>query len=81
MLYLLKRKASIVQVGDLVKIVETFTSHGAYKSPSPGRIAMIIEGPNEVGKVKLLLSNGNTTWRHTTEVEYVPKTAMEYLKT
>ena len=70
-----------MQIGDLVRIVEIFTSHGAYRTPSPGRIAMIIESPNEVGKIKLLLSNGTITWRHTTEVEYLPKLRKDYLKT
>ena len=37
------------------------------------QIAMIIEGPNEVGKLKALLSSGKTTWAHSTEVEYLPK--------
>jgi len=34
---------------------------------------MIIEGPNEAGKIKLLLSNGKAFWKHTSEVEYMPK--------
>ena len=61
-----------MNVGDLVRVKETFTAHGAYEFDD-ARVAMIIEGPNEVGKIKLLLSNGKVVWRHAGEVEYLPK--------
>tara|TARA_Y100001938_G_C8075034_1_gene425501 strand:+ start:105 stop:311 length:207 start_codon:yes stop_codon:yes gene_type:complete len=61
-----------MKVGDLVKIKDIFTAHGLYESEE-SKIAMIIEGPNEVSKIKLLLSNGNIVWCHTGEVEYMPK--------
>ena len=53
-----------MKVGDLVRV-----GHVA----DEGKIAMIIEGPNEAGKIKLLLSNGKAFWKHTSEVEYMPK--------
>tara|TARA_R100000005_G_C4860289_1_gene122080 strand:- start:115 stop:291 length:177 start_codon:yes stop_codon:yes gene_type:complete len=49
-----------------------FTSHGTYEEKAD-KVAMIVEGPNEVGNIKLLLSNGEVTWRHCSEVEYMPK--------
>ena len=53
-----------MKVGDLVRV-----GHVA----DEGKIAMIIEGPNEAGKIKLLLSNGIAFWKHCSEVEYMPK--------
>lgn len=61
-----------MRVGDLVKIKDIFTAHGLYESEEC-RVAMIIEGPNEVSKIKLLLSNGDIIWCHTGEVQYLPK--------
>ena len=61
-----------MKVGDLVKIRDIFTAHGLYESEE-SKIAMIIEGPNEVGKIKLLLPSGEIVWRHSAEVEYLPK--------
>ena len=61
-----------MNVGDLVKISMRFTSHGTYEEEA-NKVAMIIEGPNEVGKIKLLLSTGEVTWRHCGEVEYLPR--------
>lgn len=67
-----------MNVGDLVRIRINFTAHGLYKEREE-KIAMIVEGPNEVGNVRLLLSDGRSIWRHTTEVEYLPK-GRSYLK-
>ena len=67
-----------MNVGDLVRISITYTGHGAY-AMKDSKIAMIIEGPNEVGKIKLLMSDGSTSWRHCSEVEYLPKN-LQYLK-
>ena len=64
-----------MKIGDLVRVPHTYTSHEVCE----GRIAMIVEGPNEVGKVRLLLSDGSSIWRHSTEVEYLPKEGV-YLK-
>jgi len=61
-----------MKVGDLVKIRDIFTAHGSYESEE-SKMAMIIEGPNEVSKIKLLLPNGDIVWCHTGEVEYMPK--------
>lgn len=61
-----------MKIGDLVKIRDVVTAHGSYESEE-SRIAMIVEGPNEVGKIKILLSNGDIIWCHTGEVEYMPK--------
>ncbi len=67
-----------MNIGDLVKVKDIFTSHGLYELEE-GRVAMILDGPNEVGKIKLLLSNGDVVWRHSAEVEYLPRTG-GYLK-
>ena len=53
-----------MKIGDLVRVGRV---------ADEGKIAMIIEGPNEAGKIKLLLSNGKAFWKHTSEVEYMPK--------
>lgn len=67
-----------MKTGDLVKVKNIFTSHGLYELEE-GKVAMIIEGPNEVGKIKLLLSSGDIVWRHSAEVEYLPRNR-DYLK-
>jgi len=67
-----------MKIGDLVKIKDMFTSHGIYEGEEY-KIAMIIEGPNEVGKIKILLASGETTWIHSAEAEFLPK-ERRYLK-
>ena len=61
-----------MNVGDLVRIKIRFTAHGLYEERED-KIAMIVEGPNEVGNIKLLLPDGKSIWRHSAEVEYLPK--------
>ena len=62
-----------MNVGDLVRITySTILERGNYNSEE-SKVAMIIEGPNEAGKIKLLLQNGQAFWKHTNEVEYIPK--------
>ena len=70
--------ARLVKIGDLVNISIKFTGHGTYEDDEP-KIEMIVEGPNEVGKIKLLLSDGSTSWRHSSEVDCMPR-VKEYLK-
>ena len=67
-----------MQVGDLVRMKHCFTGHGAYEE-DPSSVAIIILGPNEVGKVRLLMPNGDLVWRHSDEVEYLPNNR-QYLK-
>ena len=67
-----------MNVGDLIRIKDLFTSHGLYEGEKY-KVAMIIEGPNEVGKIKILLSSGERLWVHTGEVEIMPK-ERRYLK-
>jgi len=62
-----------MNIGDLVKIRVTSTGHGFYEEEDTQRIAMIIDGPNEVGNIKLLLSTGDVVWRNSAEVEYFPR--------
>jgi hypothetical protein len=62
-----------MKVGDLVKIRMKSTGHGFYEEEDTQKIAMIIDGPNEVGNIKLLLSTGDVAWRHSAEVEYFPR--------
>jgi hypothetical protein len=61
-----------MNVGDLVRIRTVFTAHGTYEE-NETKVAMIVEGPNEAGKVKLLLPTGTIVWRHTAELEYIPR--------
>ena len=68
-----------MKVGDLIKIKKIFTTMDHYPFDEQVQIAMIIDGPNEVGKLKALLSSGKYMWVHCTEVEYLPK-EREYLK-
>ena len=68
-----------MNIGDLVKITYAATLERSKLSDDESKIAMIIEGPNEVGKIKVLLSNGMAFWKHTSEVEYMPKES-RYLK-
>lgn len=59
-----------MKVGDLVKIKDLFTSHGIYEGKDY-KVGMVIQGPNEVGKIRVLLSTGERIWLHSAEVEYV----------
>ena len=68
-----------MKIGDLVRIRHVLTAHGFCEEKEESRIAMIIEGPNEVGKIKLLLSTGEIIWKHSAEVDYLPR-EREYLK-
>ena len=62
-----------MKVGDLVRITYSATLEKDRYGTGESKIAMIIEGPNEAGKIKLLLSNGKAFWKHTSEVEYMPR--------
>ena len=67
-----------MKVGDLVRVRDVITAHGSYESEE-SKIAMIVEGPNDIGKIKLLLSSGEVVWKHSAEVEYFPR-RRSYLK-
>jgi len=67
-----------MNIGDLVRIGSISTSHGAYDWREE-KIGMIVEGPNEVGKIRVLFSNGQKLWLHSSDVEYMPKEG-NYLK-
>ena len=62
-----------MKVGDLVKITYDTEYERSRYAEDEKKIAMIIEGPNEVGKIKILLSSGLAFWKHVSEVEYMPK--------
>lgn len=62
-----------MKVGDLVRITYDTEYERSKYAEGDSKIAMIIEGPNEAGKIKILLSNGMALWKHTSEVEYMPK--------
>lgn len=69
-----------MKVGDLVRITYiTETEKQRSLTSADTKIAMIIEGPNEAGKIKVLLSNGMAFWKHCSEVKYMPKDS-GYLK-
>lgn len=61
-----------MKVGDLVKVRSLFTAHGSYELDNDV-VGMIVEGPNEVAKIRVLLSTGEKMWLHSEEVEYMPK--------
>ena len=67
-----------MKVGDLIRIKDIFASDGIYEG-SEYIVGMIIAGPNEVGKIRVLLSSGQRLWLHAGEVEYMPK-ERRYLK-
>ena len=67
-----------MKVGDLVRVKHVSTGHGSYEFDSDA-VALIVEGPNEVGKIKVLFTDGWITWLHSSEIEYVPKERM-YLR-
>ena len=70
----------IMKVGDLVKYSDSYTTVDYTPIPTE-RIAMIVEGPNEVGNIRILLSNGKSTWVHCSDVSYLPKEIIRsYLK-
>ena len=67
-----------MKVGDIVRLTEQFITvdHcyvGEYKT------VMIVEGPNEVGNIRVLLPNASTRWVHCSDVEYLTQTR-RYLK-
>ena len=68
-----------MKVGDLVRLIDTFTTVDFVKVPNE-KIVMIIEGPNEVGNVKVLLPNAKTKWVHCSDVEYYTRNTRSYLK-
>lgn len=61
-----------MKVGDLVKYLEPQMTVDFYPMPNE-RIAMIIQGPNEVGNIRILLSNGKPIWVHSSDVSYLPR--------
>lgn len=70
----------VMKVGDLVKYSESYMTVDFCPQPRE-KIAMIVEGPNEVGNIRILLSNGKSTWVHCSDVSYFPKdTIRSYLK-
>ncbi len=68
-----------MNIGDIVRIAYVTSIERDRYLGDESKIAMIVEGPNEVGKIRVLLSNGKTLWKHTSEVEYMPRD-LNYLK-
>tara|TARA_B100001248_G_C26956777_1_gene264103 strand:- start:182 stop:391 length:210 start_codon:yes stop_codon:yes gene_type:complete len=68
-----------MKVGDLVRLIDTFTTVDFVNMPNE-KIVMIIEGPNEVGNIKVLLPNAKTKWVHCSDVEYYTRNTRSYLK-
>ena len=68
-----------MKVGDLVKLIDTFVTVDFINVPEV-KIAMIIEGPNDVGNIKVLLTNGKAKWVHCSDVQYFPRNDRNYLK-
>ena len=66
-----------MKIGDLVRVRVKVDDTGS--SEEETKIAMIVEGPNEVGNVRLLLPNAISIWMHRAEVEYIPREGV-YLK-
>jgi len=68
-----------MKVGDLVRLIDIFTTVDFVNMPNE-KIVMIIEGPNEVGNIKVLLPNAKTKWVHCSDVEYYTRNTRSYLK-
>ena len=68
-----------MKVGDLVRVTYITETEKSRHVDDDIKVAMIIEGPNEAGKIKVLLSNGMAFWKHCSEVRYMPKDS-GYLK-
>ena len=68
-----------MKVGDLVRLIDVFTTVDFVNIPNE-KIVMIIEGPNEVGNIKVLLPNAKTKWVHCSDVEYYTRNTRSYLK-
>lgn len=68
-----------MKTGDLVKLLDSFMTVDFVEMPST-KIVMIIEGPNDVGNIKVLLPNAKTKWVHCSDVEYVKNSLRNYLK-
>lgn len=68
-----------MKIGDLVKLTEAFITVDFINMPET-KIVMIIEGPNEVGNIKVLLPNAKTRWVHCSDVEYFKRNNKSYLK-
>lgn len=61
-----------MMVGDLVRVKDVYTAHGSYELDEE-LIGMIVEAPNEAGKIKVIFTDGWLTWLHTSEIELMPK--------
>ena len=68
-----------MKVGDFVRLIYIFTTVDFVNMPNE-KIVMIIEGPNEVGNIKVLLPNAKTKWVHCSDVEYYTRNTRRYLK-
>jgi len=68
-----------MKVGDLVRVMYLTPNEREWYPDERSKIAMIVEGPNEVGKIRIILPNGKSLWKHCSEVEYMPKDS-GYLK-
>lgn len=67
-----------MKIGDVVKLTEEFiTADFCYVGEE--HTVMIIDGPNEVGNVKVLLPTGSTRWLHCSEVKHYAEKGV-YLK-
>lgn len=67
-----------MKIGDIVRFSDIFVTTDMCQVPDI-KVVMIIDGPNEVGNIKVLLPTGETQWIHCSDVEYMQKGKM-YLR-
>lgn len=58
-----------MKIGDIVRFSDVFVTTDMCQVPDT-KVVMIIEGPNEVGNIKVLLPTGEAKWVHCSDVEY-----------
>jgi hypothetical protein len=57
-----------MKIGDVVKLTEEFVTTD-FCHVGEEHTVMIIDGPNEVGNIKVLLPTGSTRWLHRSAVK------------
>ena len=67
-----------MNVGDIVELTYEFTTVD-FCHIGDRKTVMIVEGPNEVGNIRILLPNGTLKWVHCSDISYAPS-KRRYLK-
>ena len=67
-----------MRVGDIVELTEEFVTVD-FCHFGDSKVVMIIEAPNEVGNIRVLLPSGSIRWVHCSDISY-PVKRRSYLK-